>query len=299
MPRRLGIAGRGRRSGVRHGHHQVGVRGCLARQHLAHPAPRLVQVAAEHVRVRSREVDELEHAQPFRALGEPDGSRTASLTQDHDLAGLDVPQEFGAQDVKRRRLRCEHPATPTRSACLLRALVVPGKRRGRHLRVTGRGRDRVRDDRVDRQPAQDERPEPMGVAYADDPALVHEDQGIRTLYPGQQAHESLDQVGPRLIGEQRGEHLGIGRADEAAAPTRQLRQQHPGVHEVAVVTHRDGPAGTQAEGGLAVLPERGVRWSSTGNARWPDRPGTTRCAPRRAPVTRVPGPCRPSPHRGG
>ena len=110
MPGRLGEAGRGRRAGVRDGHHEVGVDRVLRRQLDPHLAARLVQVAALHVRVGPGEVDQLEDAQRRRRLGEPDRARRLARLEDDDLAGLDVADVLGADDVERGRLRREAPA---------------------------------------------------------------------------------------------------------------------------------------------------------------------------------------------
>ena len=72
----------------------------LAGELHAHPAPRLVQVAALHVRVGPGEVDELEHAQGGIGLRIPHGTGWYTRLQDHDLPGLDVTHEFGADDVE-------------------------------------------------------------------------------------------------------------------------------------------------------------------------------------------------------
>ena len=70
---------------------------------------------------------------------------------------------------------------------------------------------------VSRQPAEDERPEPVRVADADDPPLVEDDQAERPADAWQDAAERLDRVGRRLVGEQRGQELGVGRGRQAGA----------------------------------------------------------------------------------
>ena len=68
-----------------------------------------------------------------------------------------------------------------------------------------------------RQPAEDERPEPERVAHADDPALVEDDEAVRAADTRQDPLERLDGVGRRLVGEQGGQQLRVGRGGQPGA----------------------------------------------------------------------------------
>ena len=217
-----------------HGHHEVRARRVLRRELHAHPAPGLVQVAALHVGVRPGEVDELEDAQGRRRLGVADGDRLPAGLEDHDLAGLHVAHELGAHDVERRGLRGEDPA----------AGVVAPQPGG----VTA----------GEREPAEDERPEPVRVADADDALLVEDDEAEGAAHPGQDAAQGVDRVLGRLVGEERGQELRVGAGGETAAPPWQLLQQLAGVDQVPVVADGERPARPQAQRGLGVLPDRGA-----------------------------------------
>ena len=92
--------------------------------------------------------------------------RLARLEDDH-LAGLDVADVLGADDVERRRLRRQAPAGS-------RVVAAPQAVVG----IAAGGA---------RQPAQDERPEAERVAHADDPALVEDDQAVRAADARQDA----------------------------------------------------------------------------------------------------------------
>ena len=118
--------------------------------------------------------------------------------EDDDLAGLDVADVLGADDVEAGRLGREAPAG--------RRVVVAPQARRRRPPAVGRG-----------QPAEDERPEPVRVADADDPPLVEDDQAERAADAGQDPDERLDRVGGRLVGEERGQELRVGRGRQAGA----------------------------------------------------------------------------------
>ena len=73
-----------------------------------------------------------------------------------------------------------------------------------------------------RQLAEHERPEAVRVAHADDPLLVEDDQAERATDAGQDLAQGLDRVLRRLVGEQRGEQLGVGRGGQAGSAALQL-----------------------------------------------------------------------------
>ncbi len=216
----LGIAGRGRGAGVGDRDDRVGVDRRLAGQRLAHPPPRLVEVATHEVRVRSGEVDELEDAEVLLRLGEADRARAAGLAEDDHLARLDLAHDLGADDVQGGRLGGDHPGL-------------------------GLARDA----------AQDERPEAMRIADADDAVLVHDDQRVGARDLRQHGQQRGHDVVAGHIGEERREQLRVARATDALAAAGQAFEQLARVDQVAVVPDRHRPLGPQAIGRLGVLPE--------------------------------------------
>ena len=107
-----------------------------------------------------------------------------------------------------------------------------------------------------RQPAEDERPEPVRVADADDPPLVEDDEAERAADARQDLDERLDRVGGGLVGEERRQQLGVGRGRQPGAAALELRQQVARVDEVAVVADRDRPPRPEPVRRLGVLPDR-------------------------------------------
>ena len=236
---RLGEAGRGGGAGVGDGHHQVGIDRVLHRQLHAHLATGLVQVAALHVRVRPGEVDELEDAQRGRRVGETDRARRLARLEDDHLAGLDVADVLGADDVEGRRLRREAPAG-------LGVVAVPQA----VVDISG-GRAR--------QPTEDQRTETERIAHADDPALVEDHQAVRATHAREDALEGLDGIGGRLVGQERGQQLRVGRGGQAGATAPELLEQVAGVDEVAVVADGQRTPRTEPVRRLGVLPDGGTR----------------------------------------
>ena len=177
----------------------------LAGELHAHPSPDLVQVAALHVRVRPREVDELEHAQRRVGRGEADRPRLPTLLEDDDLAGLDVTDVLRADDVEAGRLGREAPAIAGARVAGPHRVVEPQAVAAD--RVVGRG-----------QAAEDERPEAERIADADDPLLVEDDEAVGAVDGGQDAHERIHGVGCRLVGQERREELRVRRGRQRARP---------------------------------------------------------------------------------
>ena len=213
----------------------------LARELHPHPPPDLVEVAALHVRVGPGEVDELEDAQRgARRARSGSDARLAPRLEDDDLAGLDVADVLGADDVEARGLRREDPAAPCR-----------------RRRPTGRRRDVRRRRRRPRQPPEDERPEPERVADADHPALVEDDEAVRARARRAGRGRSASTVSAAGSSARSAVSSSVsvdGRKAGAAAA--QLRQQLAGVDEVAVVADRERPARPEPERRLGVLPDR-------------------------------------------
>ena len=111
MPDAQGEALGGGHARLGDAHHHVGVDGRLLGQLLAHAHPGLVDVLAVERGVGAGEVHELEQAQPGVDLagGEGPHRAVAGGVDDDHLAGLELADELGADEVERRRLRRQHP----------------------------------------------------------------------------------------------------------------------------------------------------------------------------------------------
>src|SRR5207249_7584200 len=97
--RRTRVALRGGDSGFRNGHHHVGrIARCLVRELLAHALAGAVHALAVELRIRARDVHELEQAQLRVRLREPDRTNARGVDRDQ-LPGLDVTHEVRADDV--------------------------------------------------------------------------------------------------------------------------------------------------------------------------------------------------------
>ena len=68
-----------------------------------------------------------------------------------------------------------------------------------------------------RQPAEDERAEAVRIADADHPALVEDHEAVRAADAGQDPEQRLDGVGRRLVGQERGQELRVGRRGQPGA----------------------------------------------------------------------------------
>ena len=174
-----------------------------------------------------------------RRRREADRARRRPGSRIDHLAGLHVADVLGADDVERRPSRTRGPS---------RRVVV-----GRpHRSAARRGVEPA-------QPAQDERPEAVRVADADDPALVQDDQAVRAVDAAAGPASSAS-TGSRagLVGEERGQQLRVGAGREAARPPGSRSEQLARVDEVAVVPDGERAPRPQAERRLGVLPDRGA-----------------------------------------
>ena len=103
------VAHGGGRAGLGHGDHDVGLDRLLEREAAAHLHAGLVHGAPGDRGVRPGEVDVLEHAAGRLGLGEAGGADALLVDRDH-LAGLDLPDERGADGGEGRLLGGHHPA---------------------------------------------------------------------------------------------------------------------------------------------------------------------------------------------
>ena len=167
-PARAGEADRGRRAGIRDRQHEVGLDRRLLREPLAHAHARSVDLDARQPRVGPREIEELEDAE--RPWSGRDGLKgvQAVLVDDHELARRDVALELGADEVERARLRGDNPVAVEAS--------------------------------------QAQRPEAVGVAERDEPALRERDDRVRAVEPFHRRGDRLRQR-RRVAGDQRGDHV--------------------------------------------------------------------------------------------
>ena len=222
----------GRSGGARlgHRHHQVGLDRELARQPPAHLDPGLVHALAADRGVRTRQVDVLEDTALAGRLGEPVGPQ-AVLVDGHELAGLDLADQAGADGGQGRVLGGDHPAPV--------------------------------------QPAQDQRPDALGVAGGVERVRVHPHEREGAVQHRQHLERALLQRGVRVVGQQRRDQAGVvgggldvpGVQGQLTLRVRQLLDelsQLVGVDQVAVVAERDRPVGGRAEGRLGVVPGAGA-----------------------------------------
>ena len=110
-----------------------------------------------------------------------------------------------------------------------------------------------------RQASEDQRPEAERVAHADHPALVEDHQAVRAADARQDLPQRLDRVRGRLVGEQRGQQLRIGRGRQARPAALELLEQVARVDEVAVVADGQRAARSEPVRRLGVLPDGGTR----------------------------------------
>ncbi len=222
---------RGGDAGLGDRHHHVGFDHRLTGECLAHALARRVHALAVEVGVGPGEVDELEEAELGIGFGEALAVVQARRVDDDHLAGLDLAHEVGADDVERCGLAGEHPAT---------------------LDAT-----------------EDQRPEPVGVAHADEVGLVHHHEREAALelrqHVGQRPLELLAvAAGLRLVlvADELGDERGVGGGVEAdrAVAGREAREHAEAlgelerVGEVAVVPEREAGVADRPVDRLRVAP---------------------------------------------
>ncbi len=166
-------------------------------------------------RVGSREIDELEQAEGAASRLRHGLDGVDAFLVDHDeLAGRDLALVLGADEVESARLGCEN--------------------------------------RVAVDPPEIERPEAVGIAEPDELSLRQRDDRECALQPPHRAGDRLLER-RRVVGDERGDHLGIGRRRQQDPLLEKLVAHVSDICEVAVVPEGDRP-------GLAVLDDRlGIR----------------------------------------
>ena len=132
-------------------------------------------------RVGPREIEELEDAERAALVLRHDLVRLDPLVDDHQLARAHLALELGADEVERAGLGGDHPVAV--------------------------------------EPPEAERPHPARVAEGDQLSLGERDDGERAV---QLAHRIGDGIGERsrIVRDQRGDHLGVGRRGEHGVPVR-------------------------------------------------------------------------------
>src|SRR5580698_7433201 len=97
----LGVAHRRRHAGIRHWHNDIGRHARFTRQFRTDLLACVVDRLAFHDRVRTREIDVFEYAEPLARATEGLYRVHALVVDHHNLARLDVSDEFGPDDIQR------------------------------------------------------------------------------------------------------------------------------------------------------------------------------------------------------
>ena len=177
-----------------------------------------VHAAAEHLRVRPREIDQLEDALAAALRRQLLHGAHARGIGHHHLAGLDLPLELRLDQVERAGLAGEHRGTA--------------------------------------QLAHHQRPEAERVAHGDDRVRGEEQERVGAAHLREGLLDALSRGALALAGDEVQEQLGIGGALEDRALRLQGGAQLLRVDEVAVVRHRDRPGRALEHERLGVLDER-------------------------------------------
>src|SRR5438552_1351286 len=220
-PRLLREAERGPGAGVGDGNDDVGLHRVLARELMAERLADAMYGPAPQDRVRAREVDVLEHAlQPLRGRKrlerpEPRGG------DGEDLAGRDLADRLGFQEVERARLGGDDPG-----------VVEPAEREG---------------------------PEAVRVADRVEGVGREQHERVGAGDPPERVGELVLERPRRRAGEQVQDDLGVGRGLEDGAVALHLAAERLGVGQVAVVRDRDGSARRGSRDRLRVLQVRAAR----------------------------------------
>ena len=172
----------GRYAGLRDRHHHIGLDGMLHGEASTHLVPGGVDVLPVELGIGPGEVDELEYAE--LGIGRLERERSTASPRgvdDHHLSGGDLPDEAGTEDVEPGRLRGDDPS-------------------------------------VVAQATEAKRPEPVGIADSDEPALIHQRQRKGSLEGRQdldEGHFETPVVGSLVLdrpGNRLDHQLGVGGA---------------------------------------------------------------------------------------
>ena len=199
------IAGRGIADGRRHaavGHRddEIGRRRRFARQFSADALARLIHGRSFDEAVRPGEVDVLEDAEPLRRPRKGADAGHAGAVEHHHLAGFDIAQEVGADDVEGTGFRGQDMALA--------------------------------------EPAEHERADAERVANPDDALVGQRDEGVGAFGLAQGIDHPIDDVAAPAHRHQVDEHFGIGGRLEDRAAANELLAELAGVGEIAVVADR-------------------------------------------------------------
>src|ERR1700721_1254904 len=97
----LAVADRGWNAGIRHRHHHIDRNVALFRELRAKGLAHVVHRASTDDRIRPREIDVFENAGARRLRRKRVVALCTTLVEYDDLAGLDVADIFGADDIER------------------------------------------------------------------------------------------------------------------------------------------------------------------------------------------------------
>ena len=217
----LGRESLGRRNaGLGNGDYDIRLDRCFCGESPAHPLSGTVHVLPVQVAVRSGEIDELEDAEARVHLCERMQAPDAARVDHNHLPGLDLPNEGCTHQIESGRLRGEDPAPF-------------GER------------------------SQTERAVAVGVAYADQVALIHDHEGESTFQVRKHLRQGSLELAPVRSSVVNGagngvehEH-GVGGTGVVADPGGQLDR----IRQVSVVAQSYTGVFDLAIGRLRVLPD--------------------------------------------
>ena len=152
--------------------------------------------------IGAREVDILEHAEPFRDLAERPHAVDALVVDDDDLARLHVAHELGADDLERAGLARQHPALA--------------------------------------DPSEDQRPHAERIAHAHQRRARQRHQGVGADDLLERVDQPVHDRRVKADRDEVDEHFAVRRGLEQAAAPDKRAAEDMGVGEVAVM--RDGKA---------------------------------------------------------
>ena len=209
---------RRRHAGVRHGHDDVGLRGCLAREFGAHRLAHVVDVTPADDRIRPREIDVFEDAGTRRHRRERLVRLRAIFIEDDHFAVFHVAHVLRADDVERAGLGSQ---------------------------------DRAAVELADHQ-----RPDTERIASADQLLVGQADEGIGALELAQPLDETVDKTVASGARHEMQDHLGVGGRLHHGAFVHQVAAQFDAIGEIAIVADREAAAIELGEKRLHVAQDR-------------------------------------------